>query len=339
MAAMHIEEFADAHASDLADLLTESFGTPIDAEGLLAALAGLPARDGMTADAAGLATGEGSRHLIAREAQGVTARALVWRTGLARPGDVFSDIRAADGERGREALALVLADQVSWLALVGGARLRTTVDDHERDRHDLLIGAGFREEAHVVAGERALARTSAIGVPVPAAPTVPPPHGVELDTYDRIERDGDPQCIRYVQRALHALVVATLVDNPGHVEAVPDFDDWRREVFDADAFRAEWLVLAFEADRLVGLSHAVADGDPDRAYLEYTGVARDIRGRGIAAAMKSRLDRELVADGVRILTTEWAESNAPIAHLNARAGYAIVGGHRRLVLDVLAPAS
>jgi predicted GNAT superfamily acetyltransferase len=82
------------------------------------------------------------------------------------------------------------------------------------------------------------------------------------------------------------------------------------------------MMAAVSGNEVVGLAHMARNTvDPSLAWHWLTGVRRDWRRRGLAAALK---DAQLVsarALGVRQVRTANELRNAPIRRLNARMGY------------------
>jgi len=57
------------------------------------------------------------------------------------------------------------------------------------------------------------------------------------------------------------------------------------------------------------------------AYTNFTGVAREERGKGLALALKLRALRELRARGVKLFGTTNDEQNAAMRGINRKLGY------------------
>ncbi|WP_433238058.1 N-acetyltransferase family protein [Streptosporangium sp. CA-135522] len=75
--------------------------------------------------------------------------------------------------------------------------------------------------------------------------------------------------------------------------------------------------------------------DPHTAYVDYTGVTRDWRGRGIARALKQVAAQRLEGFGIRRLRTEVEASNAAMLAVNAQFGYTMGRGRYRVVKPIV----
>ena len=85
-----------------------------------------------------------------------------------------------------------------------------------------------------------------------------------------------------------------------------------------------FLVLLLDGKEVAGMCEGGWNARvPGRAWQALTAVARSWRGQGLAKALKARMLR-LIAErhpGVALMTTDNAESNAPMLSINARLGF------------------
>ncbi|MFD0349887.1 GNAT family N-acetyltransferase [Kitasatospora aburaviensis] len=95
--------------------------------------------------------------------------------------------------------------------------------------------------------------------------------------------------------------------------------------------RPDWMFTAECAGRIVGVSTARATRDPRTCHIDYTGVLRPWRGRGLARSLKLHAARRLAGHGVRTVHTEVEAGNAPMVAVNSALGYRWGPGHHRLV--------
>ncbi len=314
----------------LADLLTAD-GTepPVSAAELRGRDAALPAEDRLTTDDRGRLTGHGRVRLVQPGPTGdLLAYATAWRAPWTPPGDLASFVVSAPGRA--PAWLLPLHDGLEhWARQVGASRLLGELPDgHEEPETDgrdsaslltgLLLGRGYRVDAHVRSATAALGRQ-------PPAPRTPP--GLALDTLATTVAP-DPE------RQLHALYRETLRDNPGFADALPDFDRWRAETLATPGARPDWVFTAECADRIVGVTVVHATPDPQACHVDYTAVLRPWRGRGLARALKLHAARHLVGHGVLTVHTEVEVGNVPMVAVNTALGYRWGPGHRRMVKEL-----
>jgi GNAT superfamily N-acetyltransferase len=158
------------------------------------------------------------------------------------------------------------------------------------------------------------------GVPgsVPAAPD--PRASIRVpDLHDAAERD-----------LVYDLLIRRAEDAPdvgeGHV-LIPraQFDAW---------FAEPWQARVLQVDgEDAGIT--IATGLASEAHIAFTGVAPEVRGRGLATWIKRSHAIELRDRGFRTLRTENMSTNAAILAVNARAGFRQIGGFVDVLFDSL----
>ena len=142
--------------------------------------------------------------------------------------------------------------------------------------------------------------------------------------------DDDPDAIRKIWR----LSVEAERDEPktlGNVdEDLQDYVEW----FDAPEMRRDRVWLAREGDEIVGVS--VLGYPPVRGIVgtEWTATARNVRGRGIARALKCETLAQAIALGVDRVRTGNDAQNDPILHINASMGYRPITGRTDFLKEV-----
>jgi GNAT superfamily N-acetyltransferase len=114
--------------------------------------------------------------------------------------------------------------------------------------------------------------------------------------------------------------MAATADVPSTETFVPhELDSWRLWFIKPGLYRDRFW-LARRDGRLLGFSLLTF---PKRAPVmtDFTAVARDARGRGIARALKCETLVQAIDLGVASVRTENDFENAPILHLNEDFGY------------------
>ena len=133
-----------------------------------------------------------------------------------------------------------------------------------------------------------------------------------------LSEDGDPE--KY--HKLYAMIIESEKDIP---TTVPwrelSYEEWRAFWFSNPAIREDRFWIAREGDRIVGtsvLDTPVVRGVP---FTAYTGTSRDVRGRGIARALKyESMGQALEAGYARVRTNNDAD-NPAILRINDAMGY------------------
>jgi len=96
----------------------------------------------------------------------------------------------------------------------------------------------------------------------------------------------------------------------------------------------DWAFLALQGDELVGMAGLLDDDDhPERAENLLTAVRRDLRGRGIARALKQHALRCAADRGLGEVYTWTQTGNEPMQQLNRSLGYV----DRDVIVSVRAP--
>jgi GNAT superfamily N-acetyltransferase len=145
--------------------------------------------------------------------------------------------------------------------------------------------------------------------------------GVRLASLAELERER-PNDIDAVQRELYDIGVSAGADipRPDPIE-MPPYERIRDAFFGAGSTldRAATIV-ALRDGRIV--SQTITDmRSPGIAYTNFTGTAREERGKGLALALKLRAIAELRREGARLLGTTNDEQNAAMRGINERLGY------------------
>jgi GNAT superfamily N-acetyltransferase len=94
--------------------------------------------------------------------------------------------------------------------------------------------------------------------------------------------------------------------------------------FDNPATRLDRFWIAREGDRIVGLSFL--DYPPIRGlpWTSFTATSQEVRGRGIARALKYESIAQAIHLGHQRIRTSNDGANAPILHINQEMGYRLV---------------
>jgi GNAT superfamily N-acetyltransferase len=128
---------------------------------------------------------------------------------------------------------------------------------------------------------------------------------------------------------LYRLDMAATSDIPSTETFVPhDFENWQLW-FKKPALHRDRFWLAIAGGRVIGLSVLLY---PKHGHVntDFTGVAREARGRGIARALKLETLAQAIELGVKAVRTFNDGENAPILHLNEEFGYRELPGWLQL---------
>jgi GNAT superfamily N-acetyltransferase len=142
--------------------------------------------------------------------------------------------------------------------------------------------------------------------------------GVTLAT---LRDDKDPGLLA----KLHEMMSAAEEDIPSTLPIVRmPFDEWMLATFDDPAVREDRFWIAREGDAIVGLSYVQFPPNRGLPWTGFTATSREVRGRGIARALKYQTLEQAIHLGHRLVRTANDGANAPILHINKEMGYRLV---------------
>src|ERR1700674_1470758 len=142
--------------------------------------------------------------------------------------------------------------------------------------------------------------------------------GVRLLT---LSEDSDPQ--RMVK--LYEMASAAEQDIPTTVPMrAAEFDEWKRDTFDNPGVREDRFWIAREGEKMVGLSVLTFPPRRGLPWTDFTATSKDVRGRGIARALKYETIAQAIDLGFMRIRTSNDSANAPILHLNRELGYRLI---------------
>lgn len=206
-----------------------------------------------------------------------------------------------------------------WLREEAAATAVVRIRDDRESERSVLDRVGFREDRRLRTSEIDLVeRREHILASSRDSLGEMRRQGVELHP---LSEDGDPGRFR----KLYAMMVEAKGDVPTTIpEADITFDEWSRYWFDNPAIRLDRFWIAREGDDVVGcsvLDCPVVRGVPHTAF---TGTRRDVRGRGIARALKYQSLAQAIDVGYTRARTSNDADNPPILRINAEMGYRLV---------------
>lgn len=144
--------------------------------------------------------------------------------------------------------------------------------------------------------------------------------GVRLVAWDELERERAAD-IDALQRELYEFELRQSADIPRpEPMQMPPYEAVRDIFFAPGGFDHACTIVALRDGRIV--SETVTEQrSPGVAYTDFTGTAREERGKGLALALKLRAIDALRRQGARLFGTTNDEQNAAMRGINARLGY------------------
>ena len=122
------------------------------------------------------------------------------------------------------------------------------------------------------------------------------------------------------QRALQRLWADAGDKAPDEIQLRNSFETWRREVLQAPDLSPDTHWIALEGERPVGMTFLKRLSE-DAYENDYTSVAANYRGQGIATALKLRAIAWAQSHGVQSFYTSSEIGNQPMVAVNTRLGY------------------
>jgi GNAT superfamily N-acetyltransferase len=124
---------------------------------------------------------------------------------------------------------------------------------------------------------------------------------------------------------LHEMMVAAERDVPSTVPIpTQPFNEWMRATFDDPGVREDRFWIACERGEIVGLSFLEFPPVRGLPWTAFTATSKDVRGRGIARALKYESMAQAIELGHKRVRTTNDGANAPILHINQEMGYRVV---------------
>lgn len=259
---------------------------------------------------------EGARcgHVVAE----TDGRVIAWGTYMNRPSvhpaGVFEvQLHTHAGDAGARATATSLGHHLlSELGAIGAqraqCRIPSTADGsvfsalgfvETHRHHELQLELASFEPREAQERARALAEA-----------------GIALETYDALERD--PQR----SRKLYELMSAVHRDIPGAVSVLPaTIADFEARVLANPALLRSISCAAVEGDRYVGFTEVTRSYIPGSAFVTLTGTLREVRGKGVATALKLAAAAAAKAAGLTSMFTVNHVDNTRISAINEALGF------------------
>jgi len=213
----------------------------------------------------------------------------------------------------------LVAKSEGWLRSEGTATAVARVRGDFKHELEVLETCGYRElrsqnfsELDLVAHRDELLAAAAEHRRLMAA------QGVALIT---LGDDKDPDRLT----KLYEMMSAAEQDIPSTMPIPrPPFDEWMQATFDDPGVREDHFWIAREGEAIVGLSYVQFPPVRGLPWTGFTATSREVRGRGIARALKYETLAQAIELGHQRVRTANDVANGPILHINEEMGYRLV---------------
>ncbi|XID91446.1 GNAT family N-acetyltransferase [Paenibacillaceae bacterium WGS1546] len=257
----------------------------------------------------------------------IVAYAIAWRTPWTDPGTIVHTMVVHPEVRGNGIGRALYATVLEWARDVKASSLVDYMKESDAASIAFAERRGYVKERH--AFESVLDLTSyEIDEKLDAAIGEAQRNGIRFVTL--AEEPGEEN-----ERKLHELYKITHFDIPGFTGDYPWFEEWKKWNLELAGVRPEWIHIAKDGDRYVGVATLQHNEQTQAMYHEYTGVLPEYRGRRIALALKLLGIRSALAYGASYLKTHNDSLNAPMLRINRDLlGFRAEPGNYKMVREL-----
>jgi GNAT superfamily N-acetyltransferase len=256
----------------------------------------------------------------------VVAYAIAWRASWTEAGALIHTIVVHPESRGNGVGRALYAELHQWAVDVKASRLIDFMRETDERSAAFAERRGYVKERHTF--ESVLDLESFDG-------------GELYNSINEAERAG----IRFVtleeepgeasERKLYELYKVTHPDIPGYSGSFPWFEEWKKWSIEQTGVRPEWIHIAKDGDRYIGVVTLQQNDQTGAMYHEYTGVLLEYRGRHIALALKMLGVQTARACGVPYLRTHNDSMNVPMLRINRDLiGFRAEPGNYKMVREL-----
>lgn len=283
----------------------------------------IPATSNFKMNEDGLLVGFGRTRVVAEDENGqIIGYGASFRAPWVDPGNLGSVFCVHPDFRGKGIGERILTHLENWANEHQASELSSIVMDWVDDSLSFVQKRDFVVDAHIFDLELDLHQFKKAKYGDAVVQVIQ--SGIQLTTLaDLAGEDSEAK--------LYELCVETSKDNPGQYSSLPPFEQWKKEFLPEETSRKEWVFLAVDGARFIGVSQLFSTEDDGVLYTNYTGVQKEYRGRGIAKALKLQSIEAAMKAGAHTLTTDSEEKNAPMQHINRSLGYNPGKGHYRIL--------
>lgn len=309
----------DDYAS-IAEILGYVFSEPTTAENLADEDAKIPDTGSLWINEDGLLAGFDRYRLVAVNEKGeIVGYGISWRAPWTEAGEL-NHLLAVHPDYRKQGIGRALYKELeNWAVLNGASKLNYEVNDHEASSITFAEHRGFEQERHLFESVLELPNDS-----LGSMYSLPQSSIVIKPLSEMEESDAE--------RKLYELYKVTSRDIPGISGDYFDFSEWKKWTLELPGARPEYVLIALDEDRFVGVAHLLHQSSTQSMYHEYTGVDKAYRGRGIGFALKMSAVKLAEQLNIKYLRTNNDSLNHPMLHINRDLlGYKPVPGRYKTV--------
>ncbi|MFC0213961.1 GNAT family N-acetyltransferase [Paenibacillus chartarius] len=264
---------------------------------------------------------------VAEDEQGqVVAYAIAWRAPWTEPGTLMCTL-VVRPDRRRNGIGGALYEAVhQWAVEVRASRLIGHVRESDEASAAFAQRRDYVKERHMF--ESVLDLASFDGSSLFDAVREAERSGIRFATL--AEEPGEEN-----ERKLYELYKITHRDIPGYSGGFPWFEEWKKWSIELHGVRPEWIHIAKDGERYIGVVTLQLNEQTGAMYHDYTGVLQEYRGRRIALALKLLGVQTARAWNVPYLRTHNDSMNGPMLRINREMiGFRAEPGEYKMVREL-----
>lgn len=261
---------------------------------------------------------------VAENEQGeVIGYTIIWRAPWSEPGNLHLTLIVHPEERGRGAGRALYEEASLWARQVKASSMVCFMKEDDEASLGFAQRRSYIRERHTFESVLDLSSFASEAL-FPCIGTAEQ-SGIQFVTL--ADEPGEES-----ERKLHELYRITHQDIPGFNEDFPWFEEWRKWNLDIPGVRPEYVHIAKDGERYVGVVTLQQNEQNDAMYHQYTGVLPEYRGRRLGLALKLMGIRTARAAGAASLRTHNDSMNAPMLRINRDLlGFIAVPGNYKMV--------
>jgi mycothiol synthase len=280
-----------------------------------------------SADPSNSPPGFSERHVAERDDRILGLYVLNEITFFRRPFTFGANIGVAKGERGKGIGTALYNHMLERAKQNGATRLYGHVSEDSPDSLTFFETRGFSRTGRADRMSRLKVNEANLDGYDGVLETVAA-GGIDIKTLSEIGLDKEP-----LLRKIHKMTSVSARDIPSSEEFGEfPFEIWMKwQNAPGNSPDQNWVAL--DADTPAGIATVSRRGD-DAAFNNYTGVAREYRGRSIARALKLTTIEWARANGVNVIFTGNDVDNQRMLSINIPLGYKAVPSQVEIVKDL-----
>ncbi|MFZ5815916.1 MAG: GNAT family N-acetyltransferase [Bacillota bacterium] len=239
-----------------------------------------------------------------------------------RPGEFFIRVRV-DGPHQNQGIGSALFQRLESFARENGAtRLESGVREQDTQAYTWAQRRGFALENHLFESTRTLSDWDP--TPYQEAVEKAKADGFRFATLAELTAGLEPE---EMFRRYYEFFIPIVHDIPSNEDRPrTPFEEWHNWVKDDPEFKPEQILLAVEGESWAAVA-ALRKTASGALYNDFTGVARDYRGRGLTLALKVEVLNLARSLGAPYIRTNNLSINPRILAVNRKLGYIPSPGH------------